>query len=114
MKNKITDLRNHLFEQLERLNNGDLSGEELKVEIERATAMSEIGKVIVDSAKVQVLAMKIVGTQHNLKTITEDAKEFTEAEGEPLKRPPAVYSNTTQDEVIKKYVPEGSLELTGE
>ena len=33
MKNKITDLNNHLFEQLERLNNEDLKSAELVKEI---------------------------------------------------------------------------------
>lgn len=34
-RNKLTDLNNHLFEQLERLNDGDLEGEELEKEIKK-------------------------------------------------------------------------------
>lgn len=103
MKNKITDLRNHLFEQLERLNNSDLNPEELQKEIQRSQAMSEIGKVIVDSAKTQVLAMKIVGSKGQLKNITEDTEAFVEPTVVPLERPKAEYSNNGHLNSIEKY-----------
>lgn len=61
MKNKMQDLNNHLFEQLERLNDKDLKGDELRTEIERAKAMAEVGGQIVQAAKVTVDAMKLVG-----------------------------------------------------
>lgn len=61
MNNKLIDLNNHLFEQMERLNDDSLKGENLKTEIERAKAMAEIGAQIVQSAKVTVDAMKLVG-----------------------------------------------------
>ena len=59
MRNKITDLNNHLFEQLERLNNDDLKGEELKAEVDRAKAMTQISSQIVQSTKVTIEAMKL-------------------------------------------------------
>ncbi len=61
MKNKVEDLRNHLFEQLERLNDDELKGEELKKELQRAKAISQIGSVIVNSAKVEVDYIKLIG-----------------------------------------------------
>lgn len=42
MRNKLTDLNNHLFEQLERLNDDELSEEELEKEIKRSKAMEGI------------------------------------------------------------------------
>ena len=41
MKNKMQDLRNHLFAQLE-----SLSDPEAKVDLERVKAMTEISKVL--------------------------------------------------------------------
>lgn len=84
MKNKIQDLRDHLFEQMERLNDDNLSAEDLQKEIQRATAMSELGKVIVDSAKTQVLAAKWAGGGKGIKTISEGSEEFTEPTVIPL------------------------------
>lgn len=57
-KNKLSDLNNHLFEQLERLNDEDLNPEQLQQEIERANAMADIGNVIVNNAKVVLSAFK--------------------------------------------------------
>ena len=95
MKNKNSDLRDHMFAQLERLNNEELSGEELEKEINRARAISEVGKVIVESAKTEVLALKLTGKLDRdkppkfLGNMTEDAEEETKK----FERPPAIYSN---------------------
>lgn len=40
MKNKLSDLNDHLFTQLERLTNEDLNPEQLQMEIERGKAIS--------------------------------------------------------------------------
>lgn len=51
MKNKLTDLNDHLFAQLERLNDEDLPAEERAGEIDRARAVVGIGKTIVENAR---------------------------------------------------------------
>ena len=53
-KNKITDLRNHLFETIEQLKDGDM-------DIETAKAVNEVAKTLVHSAKVEVEAMREIG-----------------------------------------------------
>lgn len=50
MKNTLVDLNNHLFEQLERLNDEDLRGEDLKDEIIRAKSITDIASKIIDNA----------------------------------------------------------------
>ena len=42
MRNTLQDLNSHLFEQLERLNDEDLSDEELDKELKRADGMTKI------------------------------------------------------------------------
>ncbi|BCL59955.1 hypothetical protein DGMP_06480 [Desulfomarina profundi] len=59
MKNKITDLNNHLFEQIERLNDDDLTGDKLSEEIARGKAISGIAKDITANAKLELEARKI-------------------------------------------------------
>jgi hypothetical protein len=58
VKNKLSDLNNHLFEQLERLNDDDLKGDDLHREISRAQAMCNVagqiisnGRLVLDAAK---------------------------------------------------------------
>lgn len=57
-RNKLTDLNNHLFEQLERLNDEDLSEEELGREIQRAKAMTEVAGKIIENGKLAFEAYK--------------------------------------------------------
>lgn len=56
MKNKIEDLRNHLFAALEAL-----ADEDKPMEIERAKAISDVAQTIINSAKVEVDYMKQIG-----------------------------------------------------
>jgi benzoyl-CoA reductase/2-hydroxyglutaryl-CoA dehydratase subunit BcrC/BadD/HgdB len=58
MKNKLSDLNNHLFEQLERLNDEDLTDEELEKEIKRSRAISTIADKIINNAGVVLDAVK--------------------------------------------------------
>lgn len=54
--NKIEDLRTHLFETL-----AALRDPEKPMDIDRAKAVAEVAKVIVDSAKVECDHMRIAG-----------------------------------------------------
>jgi hypothetical protein len=68
MRNKLSDLNNHLFAQMEKLSEEGLSGEDLKTEIDRAKAMADIAGHIVGAAKVTVDALKLVSNGNLQKT----------------------------------------------
>ena len=55
-KNRITDLRNHLFETLEALKDPDKP-----MDIDRARAVADVARVVIDSAKVEVDFLKVTG-----------------------------------------------------
>ncbi|MEM0953331.1 MAG: hypothetical protein AAGI24_04245 [Pseudomonadota bacterium] len=59
MKNKLSDLNDHLFTQLERLNEEGLKGEKLEEEIERGKAIAGISRGIIDNAKLVLDAEKM-------------------------------------------------------
>lgn len=47
MRNKLSDLNNHLFAQLERLGEEELSGEKMEMEINRSRAITSIASQII-------------------------------------------------------------------
>jgi hypothetical protein len=60
MKNKLTDLNNHLFAQLERLSDEDLTGEQIGEEVKRADAVVAVADQIVRNADLQLKAVTIL------------------------------------------------------
>jgi putative N-acetylmannosamine-6-phosphate epimerase len=58
MKNTLTDLNNYLFESIERLNDDDLSDEELEREIKRSDAVQKVAKIIIDNGALALQAQK--------------------------------------------------------
>lgn len=55
-KNKIDDLRDHLFETLEALKD-----DENPMDLDRARAIADVSKVIIESAKVEVDFLRVTG-----------------------------------------------------
>ncbi len=70
MKNKIDDLRNHLFETLEALKD-----DEQPMDIDRAKAIAEVGKVIVESAKVEVRFLEVTGAARGTGFLPSEPRE---------------------------------------
>jgi len=58
MKNKLTDLNNYLFECIERLNDDELTEEELEKEIKKSETIQKVAKTIIDNASVALQAQK--------------------------------------------------------
>lgn len=58
MKNTLGDLNNHLFAQLEKLNDDELNGEQLDAEIRRTEAMAKISEQIIKTGELQFKAMQ--------------------------------------------------------
>lgn len=62
-RNKITDLRDHLFAQLENLSDDDnMKNPELRArEIERSKQMVNISHAIVETVKVEIQFLQVLG-----------------------------------------------------
>ena len=60
VKNKLSDLNNYLFEQLERLNDDDLSDEQVEREIKKSKAVTDIARTIIDNARVELDAIQFL------------------------------------------------------
>ena len=56
MKNKLSDLNNHLFAELERLGDEDFTEEQLKAEVVRAEAITSIAEQIISNANLALKA----------------------------------------------------------
>ena len=75
-RNTLGDLSNHLFEQLERLNDAMLRGDNLKEEIARSSSMQGISTQLIEVGKLQLEAKKLVadfrGTDEKMPRLLED------------------------------------------
>lgn len=60
MKNKLEDLRNHLFATIEGLLDKDDP-----LDTRRAAAVADVAQVIIESAKVEVRALELLGGRQN-------------------------------------------------
>ena len=60
MKNKLIDLNNHLFAQVERLCDEDLEGEAMTKELNRSKSVSNLAAQIINNAKLALDAHKAI------------------------------------------------------
>jgi hypothetical protein len=75
MKNKLIDLNNHLFAQLERLNDESLSPKQLADEVSRARAISGVSSQIVCNARLALDAEKFRADGINQNQVMPDMLE---------------------------------------
>jgi hypothetical protein len=60
MKNKLTDLNNHLFAQLERLSDEGLTSEQIEQEVKRTDAIVGVAEQIARGADLQLKAATLI------------------------------------------------------
>lgn len=60
VRNSLSDLNNHLFETLERLNDEDLTDEQLKKEIDRAQSICSVSRMIIENANTVISAQRLI------------------------------------------------------
>lgn len=65
MKNKLVDLNNHLFAQLERLSEEDMTAERIDLEVRRTNAIVDVAEQIVRTAATQLRAAELVAEHGN-------------------------------------------------
>lgn len=85
MKNKLTDLNDHLFAQLERLGDEDLTPEQIETEANRAAAIVTVAEQVIRNADLQLKAATLLASngyhfEPHLATIAPSAtrKEITQ------------------------------------
>ena len=59
MKNKLTDLNDHLFAQLERMSDETMTADQIQQEAQRANAMVSVADQITRNADLQLKAAKL-------------------------------------------------------
>ena len=62
MKNRLIDLNNHLFSQLERLTEEGISAEQIEQEAKRADAIVAVSEQIIRNADLSLKAVLLVAT----------------------------------------------------
>jgi hypothetical protein len=78
MKNRLTDLNDHLFAQMERLSDEDMSPEALDKEVTRAKAIVGVADQIVKGGALQLKAAEL-SAKHGQKAVSH----ITLIEGRP-------------------------------
>jgi hypothetical protein len=63
-RNKLSDLNDHLFAQLERLSDEEMDADQLEIEIKRSRAVAQIGEKIINNANTVIKAAKLTEQSH--------------------------------------------------
>ena len=58
MRNTLTDLNNYLFEQLERINNDELTQEQLEVELRKTDSIVKVSEKIIQNCELAFKTMQ--------------------------------------------------------
>jgi hypothetical protein len=66
MKNRLQDLNDHLFAELERLSDEDLKGDDLDREIKRASALVDVAQTAVNNAELVLEGHKLMAEYQGL------------------------------------------------
>lgn len=64
-QNKLTDLNNHLFAELERLGDEELTGDQLKEELGRAKGIEKISSQVIKNANTMLSAARFFDERMN-------------------------------------------------
>lgn len=101
MKN-VKELRNFLGDVMKGIKDGT-------IDVEKAKTISDLGQVIVNSAKVEVDFIKAAKIKDATDFISDGVvrsltgREEKREESETVTRPKAVYDNETREQKLKKY-----------
>ena len=60
MKNRLVDLNNHLFAQIERLSNEDLTADQIDNEVKRTDAIVSVSKEIIANADLALKGARLI------------------------------------------------------
>jgi ribosomal protein L17 len=75
-RNKLSDVRDHIFMALERLSDETLTNDQVNVEVDKAKAISQLADTLIQSAKVEIdfiNATGILESQSDLfKSVTQN------------------------------------------
>lgn len=78
MQNKLSDLNNHLFAQLERLGDEDLVGDKLTEEINRAKAVTDVAQQVISTGSL-VLKSQTFMQEYGINIKNDDNKKIPSA-----------------------------------
>lgn len=68
MRNTLGDLNNHLFAQLERLSDEELTGEQLEQEINRAKSINDVAARVISNGALVLQAQKVMDDRNSADT----------------------------------------------